>query len=124
MIVPPTPSRLLPRSETQGLTAGAVQPPGSTGHNLVVVNDQGDDSYSSFTEEDILNNLIHLDADTEEQMLIQKGGNGIPIVVCPTASGLIVYVDAYMHTGWRPATSAPSHCPRTFRTKMPSARSR
>ncbi|KAI0730314.1 NIF-domain-containing protein [Fomitopsis betulina] len=80
VIVPPTPSRLLPRSETQGLTAGAVQPPGSTGHNLVVVNDQGDDSDSSFTEEDILNNLIHLDADTEEQMLIQKGGNGIPIV--------------------------------------------
>ncbi|TFY65235.1 hypothetical protein EVJ58_g2114 [Rhodofomes roseus] len=79
VIVPPTPSRLLPRSETHGVTAGAVQPPGSTGHDLVVANDQGDDSDSSFTEEDALN-LIHIDADTEEQMLIQKGGNGIPIV--------------------------------------------
>ena len=85
MIVPPTPSRLLPRSETQGVTAGAVQPPGSTGHDLVIANDQGDDSDSSFTEEDVLNNLIHLDADAEEQMLIQKGGNGIPIVVSSVA---------------------------------------
>ncbi|KZT66354.1 NIF-domain-containing protein [Daedalea quercina L-15889] len=80
VIVPPTPSRLLPRSETQGVTAGAVQPPGSTGHDVVVTNDQCDDSDSSFTEEDVLNNMIHLDADTEEQMLMQKGGNGIPIV--------------------------------------------
>ncbi|EPT04544.1 hypothetical protein FOMPIDRAFT_1013914 [Fomitopsis schrenkii] len=80
VIVPPTPSRLLPRSETQGVTAGAVQPPGSTGHDLVIANDQGDDSDSSFTEEDVLSNLIHIDADTEEQMLIQKGGNGIPTV--------------------------------------------
>ena len=97
MIVPPTPSRLLPRSETQGVTAGAVQPPGSTGHDLVIANDQGDDSDSSCTEEDVLNSFIHLDADTEEQMLIQKGGNGIPVVVCPAGFVSMIEIDSIMH---------------------------
>lgn len=85
VIVPPAPSRLLPVSETDGLTSGAVQPPGSTGHDITVEGrpissrDSGDESESSFTEEDVLRDLIHVDSDAEEQMLIRKGGIGIPL---------------------------------------------
>ncbi len=88
IIVPPTPTnQLLPLSETDGLTSGAVQPPGSTGENLThshhyekrVARD-GDDSDSSFTDEGNLHEMITInDVEDEEQRLIRSGGTGIPI---------------------------------------------
>ncbi|KAI0769752.1 NIF-domain-containing protein [Trametes elegans] len=88
IIVPPTPTKqLLPLSETDGLTSGAVQPPGSTGEKPVqpivthrVAREAGDDSDSSFTEEETFQQLIAVDgAEDDEQRLIRSGGSGIPI---------------------------------------------
>ncbi|KAI0675170.1 NIF-domain-containing protein [Trametes maxima] len=88
IIVPPTPTKqLLPLSETDGLTSGAVQPPGSTGEDVShshllrhrVARDSGDESDGSFTEEANFNELITVDeVEDEEQRLIRQGGNGIP----------------------------------------------
>ncbi|KAI0630230.1 NIF-domain-containing protein [Trametes polyzona] len=88
VIVPPTPTKqLLPLDETDGLTSGAVQPPGSTGENLShsilhhqrVARDSGDESDSSFTEEGNFQELITVDeVEDEEQRLIRLGGAGIP----------------------------------------------
>ncbi|KAI1795714.1 NIF-domain-containing protein [Ganoderma leucocontextum] len=91
VIVPPTPTKqLLPLSETDGLTSGAVQPPGSTGENLnhtpttlydkSHVHDASDDSDSSFSDEGDFNEAILINqAEDEEQRLIRSGGTGIPI---------------------------------------------
>ncbi|KAI0744186.1 NIF-domain-containing protein [Daedaleopsis nitida] len=89
VIVPPTPTKqLLPLSETDGLTSGAVQPPGSTGENLThphhfekrVSRDVGEDSDSSFTDEGNFHEMITIDeVEDEEQRLIRLGGTGIPI---------------------------------------------
>ncbi|KAH9847175.1 NIF-domain-containing protein [Lenzites betulinus] len=88
VIVPPTPTKqLLPLSETDGLTSGAVQPPGSTGENLShaaphhhrVARDSGDESDGSFTDDGNVHDLIAVDdVEDEEQRLIRLGGNGIP----------------------------------------------
>ena len=91
IIIPPTPTKqLLPLSETDGLTSGAVQPPGSTGENLnhtptilydkSHVHDASDDSDSSFSDEGEFNEAILINqAEDEEQRLIKSGGAGIPI---------------------------------------------
>ncbi|KAI0355599.1 NIF-domain-containing protein [Trametes cingulata] len=91
IIVPPTPTKqLLPLSETDGLTSGAVQPPGSTGENLThsVLHPHrpardsgsgGEDSDSSFTDDAHFHELITVDeVEDEEQRLIRLGGTGIP----------------------------------------------
>ncbi|KAI0329686.1 NIF-domain-containing protein [Cubamyces sp. BRFM 1775] len=90
VIVPPTPTKqLLPLSETDGLTSGAVQPPGSTGENIspsflhqqrAHARESGDDSdSSSFTDEGHAHELITVDeVEDEEQRLIRMGGTGIP----------------------------------------------
>ncbi|KAL6305218.1 HAD-like domain-containing protein [Sparassis latifolia] len=94
-VVPPTPvetsdvviapKQLLPHSETDGLTSGAVQPPGSTGHDVTHelhphVKDSGDESDSSMSEDEVSQDLIHVEEfDDEEQRLIRQGGAGIPI---------------------------------------------
>ena len=91
VIIPPTPTKqLLPLSETDGLTSGAVQPPGSTGENLnhtpttlydkSHVHDASDDSDSSFSDEGEFNEAILINqAEDDEQRLIKSGGTGIPI---------------------------------------------
>ncbi|KAL1942123.1 hypothetical protein VTO73DRAFT_6653 [Trametes versicolor] len=87
IVVPPTPThQLLPLSETDGLTSGAVQPPGSTGENLShsvlhhrVARDSGEESDSSFTDDGNFHELITVDeVEDEEQRLIRLGGSGIP----------------------------------------------
>ncbi|CDO75660.1 hypothetical protein BN946_scf184941.g13 [Trametes cinnabarina] len=87
VIVPPTPTKqLLPLSETDGLTSGAVQPPGSTGENLShsllqqwQLHEPGDESDSSFTEDGHTHDLITVDeVEDDEQRLIRMGGTGIP----------------------------------------------
>ncbi|KAI8972241.1 NIF-domain-containing protein [Trametes punicea] len=87
VIVPPTPTKqLLPLSETDGLTSGAVQPPGSTGESLPHLlchprhaRDSGDESDGSFTEDGHAHESITVDeVEDEEQRLIRSGGTGIP----------------------------------------------
>jgi RNA polymerase II subunit A small phosphatase-like protein len=95
---PPTPTpqpqpQLLPLSETEGVTSGAVQPPGSTGDNSPTHQEkpnardstvpsngtgEGDDSEgTSFTEDEDIDGLD--DLEDEEEKLIMDGGAGIPI---------------------------------------------
>ncbi|KAJ3479118.1 hypothetical protein NLI96_g9281 [Meripilus lineatus] len=86
IVVPPTPTRqLLPLSETDGLTSGAVQPPGSTGEETkqeivqVVVGDSGEESDGSYSEDEVFTVGLRVeDLEDEEQRLIKQGGTGIP----------------------------------------------
>ncbi|EMD37278.1 hypothetical protein CERSUDRAFT_49651 [Gelatoporia subvermispora B] len=84
VVVPPTPTKqLLPLEETDGVTSGAVQPPGSTGEEIVHshghTHDSGDDSDGSYSDDAILNEFIAISDEEEEQRLIKRGGAGIPI---------------------------------------------
>lgn len=77
-VIPPTPkgSHLLPVDETEGVTSGAVQPPGSTAHPDKEESDRGtftDDEFHDAKDEE-----EHIDA--EEMRLIMNAGSGIPIV--------------------------------------------
>jgi carboxy-terminal domain RNA polymerase II polypeptide A small phosphatase len=87
VILPPTPTKqLLPLAETEGLTSGAVQPPGSTGepvghdHSRThTLRDSGDESEgTSFTEEEDETHAMD-EVEDEEDRLIMNGGAGIPI---------------------------------------------
>ncbi|KIM45039.1 hypothetical protein M413DRAFT_327646 [Hebeloma cylindrosporum] len=82
VVLPPTPTtQLLPPDETEGMTSGAVQPPGSKGdsplhekvhHTPTHTNGDGDESETSYEEE--------LDEpEDEEDRLILNGGAGIPM---------------------------------------------
>lgn len=90
VILPPTPTtpQKLPVSETEGMTSGAVVPPGSTGvnhspthsrhSNVPSTADESDGT--SFTEEEELDEVNNLDeVEDEEDRLIMNGGAGIPI---------------------------------------------
>ncbi|KAL0956270.1 hypothetical protein HGRIS_002428 [Hohenbuehelia grisea] len=95
VLLPPTPTTLLrPEEETEGVTSGAVQPPGSTGENNVsaeqqhphdtraVVNGSGDGEESLSTssdEEDDVEDGRNAEVEDEEDRLIMNGGAGIPI---------------------------------------------
>lgn len=78
VVIPPTPtkgSHLLPVDETEGVTSGAVQPPGSLAHTERDETDAGnftDDEFHDAKEDD--------DIDAEEMRLIMNAGSGIPIV--------------------------------------------
>ncbi|KAF7976847.1 hypothetical protein HWV62_5552 [Athelia sp. TMB] len=84
-VVPPTPTtQLLPQSETEGVTSGAVQPPGSTGDVVVAepspthqTHESEESDGTSYTEDDDLDD--HLDDEDDEHRLIMNGGAGIPI---------------------------------------------
>lgn len=84
VVVPPTPSaQLLPLSETDGLTAGAVQPPGSTGREHrqeVRVSISDSDTHTERSSLQFDDEPPVLDEwEDDEQRLIRQGGNGIPI---------------------------------------------
>ncbi|TFY72138.1 hypothetical protein EVG20_g878 [Dentipellis fragilis] len=83
VIVPPTPTKLLPEAETEGVTSGAVQPPGSTGEEVAGVRAEssGDESDgTSFTEEEEGEDGAGVEeVEDEEDRLIMSGGAGIPI---------------------------------------------
>ncbi|KAJ3785701.1 NIF-domain-containing protein [Lentinula aff. detonsa] len=94
VILPPTPTnQLLPQAETEGMTSGAVVPPGSSGtvdskrsshYSTSRTNGAADgeesDGTSSFTDDDELEDVHHLDdIEDEEDRLISNGGAGIPI---------------------------------------------
>ncbi|KAI0771806.1 HAD-like domain-containing protein [Irpex lacteus] len=86
IVVPPTPTKqLLPLSETDGLTSGAVQPPGSTGeetkHEIVRVSvgEPGEDTDGSSEDEAFEDGQPVDDWEDDEQRLIRQGGSGIPL---------------------------------------------
>ena len=97
--VAPTPSRtLLPVADPEGVTSGAVQPPGSRGDDVVHTRthsqDSGDESdvATTFTEEDDPDENPLDDMEDEEEPLIMNGGVGIPIgpVSIPPSSSILV----------------------------------
>lgn len=70
VVLPPTPRHeLLPLDETEGVTSGAVQAPGSTGL-------EGEESEASVTDDE---RNRPLEDEDDEERLILNGGNGIPI---------------------------------------------
>ncbi|KAJ7647393.1 NIF-domain-containing protein [Roridomyces roridus] len=80
VIVPPPPStHLLPEDETDGLTSGAVQPPGSTGDLIIRTHtrDSEESEGTSFTDDE--GDDRALDEQAREELLIRNGGSGIPI---------------------------------------------
>ncbi|KAJ3484141.1 hypothetical protein NLI96_g5831 [Meripilus lineatus] len=76
VVVPPTPTKsLLPREETEGMTSGAVQAPGSTGDDS-----PHEQRHATFTEDEEMEEGTPIDeAEDEEERLILNGGAGIPI---------------------------------------------
>lgn len=121
LVTPHTP-QLLPLSETEGVTSGAVQPPGSTGDSPVSLHEksipqdspvpangtaEGDDSEgTSFTEDEDMDGLD--DLEDEEEKLIMDGGAGIPIG--PVCSILyIILRSSPSPLGWHPKTLITSH---------------
>lgn len=96
-VSPPTPTGILPDSETAGLTSGAVQAPGSTGESSIVLHEHnrnvsrdsappsthgdGDETDGSdFTDDDDLDDEHDMDdVDDDEDRIIMNGGAGIPI---------------------------------------------
>lgn len=78
VVIPPTPSKashLLPVDETEGVTSGAVQPPGGTAHPEKDETDRG-----TFTDDDFHDAKEEDDIDAEEMRLVMNAGSGIPIV--------------------------------------------
>ncbi|KAF7298243.1 FCP1-like proteiny domain-containing protein [Mycena chlorophos] len=78
IIVQPPPSvHLLPADETDGLTSGAVQPPGSTGDAIARTHTRDSSEESdgtSFTDDE----AAVFDEQAHEDRLIRNGGAGIP----------------------------------------------
>ncbi|KAJ7733737.1 HAD-like domain-containing protein [Mycena maculata] len=87
LMAPPTPVSLLPPAETEGVTSGAVQPPGSTGESVLhhpekrdsIIPANDDESDTSFTDDEDMEDVNIDDAQEEEDRLILNGGAGIPI---------------------------------------------
>ncbi|KAH9485320.1 hypothetical protein JR316_0002228 [Psilocybe cubensis] len=74
VVPPPVSASLLPDDETDGMTSGAVQPPGSLGTPLT--HDSSDDSDRTTIDDDI----HHVFDDHDDELrLIKAGGSGIPI---------------------------------------------
>jgi len=88
VLVPPTPTKVIPESETGGVTSSAVVPPGSTAEEVVQLRahqgheqSSGDESDgTSFTEEEEVEDVQAMEeAEDDEDRLILSGGAGIPI---------------------------------------------
>lgn len=132
IVVPPTPSHVLPFSETDGLTSGAVQPPGSTGeetkHEIVRVSvgESGEDTDGS-TEDEAFEDGQQVDEwEDDEQRLIRLGGSGIPLG--PVSLQPPVFIrHAFTHplpSGRCPSTSAPCNICQTPGQEMSCPRLR
>lgn len=85
MVIIPPPNHLLPESETDGVTSGAVQPPGSSGEaalhaghsHIHTSGNESDDTGASDDEYEDAHNME--DIEDDEERLIRQGGVGIPI---------------------------------------------
>jgi hypothetical protein len=77
VVIPPTPkgSHLLPVDETEGVTSGAVQPPGALAHTEREETDAG-----NFTDDEFHDAKEEEDIDAEEMRLVMNAGSGIPVV--------------------------------------------
>ncbi|KAF7321330.1 FCP1-like proteiny domain-containing protein [Mycena kentingensis (nom. inval.)] len=82
VVAPPPSAHLLPPEETDGLTSGAVQPPGSTGDSGIARTHTRDSSEesdgTSFTDDDADERRV-FDEQANEERLIRNGGAGIPV---------------------------------------------
>lgn len=79
VVLPPVSATLLPEDETDGMTSGAVQPPGSHGTEISHTHshDSSEDSdHTSFTDDE---NEYQKHEEDEEKRLMKSGGSGIPI---------------------------------------------
>jgi len=90
VVTPPVSASLLPEDETDGMTSGAVQPPGSSGTEIVHTHshDSDDSDHTSYTDDD--HDLPH--EDDEEVRLIKSGGSGIPIGLVRTISSFLLSI--------------------------------
>lgn len=81
IVQPPPSAHLLPEDETDGLTSGAVQPPGSTGDLIARTHtrDSSEDSDGTSFTDDEGDDRRALDEQAQEERLIKNGGSGIPI---------------------------------------------
>ncbi|KAG9039734.1 hypothetical protein FRB95_007161 [Tulasnella sp. JGI-2019a] len=80
IVIPPSPhSHLLPREETEGVTSGAVQPPGGTGADVSITDENEGDVADNEGGQGLNPDLDVDDEDDEELRLIEAGGTGIPI---------------------------------------------
>ncbi|KAG6820982.1 hypothetical protein H0H93_008611 [Arthromyces matolae] len=80
IVTPPPSSHLLPQEETDGLTSGAVQPPGSTGSSIDIVRpSSGDESDATTYTDDDDQPDVSMHNDDEDDALVKKGGNGITV---------------------------------------------
>lgn len=83
VIIPP-PNHLLPESETEGVTSGAVQAPGSTGEEALHaehshIHTSGNESDETGVSDDEYEDAHNMeDIEDEEDRLIRQGGAGIP----------------------------------------------
>ncbi|KAJ6586857.1 protein phosphatase [Mycena vulgaris] len=100
IIVPPPPSsHLLPEDETDGLTSGAVQPPGSTGELIARTHtrDSSEDSDGTSFTDDEGDDRRAMDEQAQEERLIKNGGSGIPIGPPIPQPDFIVPVEIEFH---------------------------
>ena len=105
IVTPPVSASLLPEDETDGMTSGAVQPPGSSGTEIVHTHshDSDDSDHTNYTDDD--HDLPH--EDDEEVRLIKSGGSGIPIGPVRTISSFLQF--SQFLVGWRPKTTFAPH---------------
>ena len=80
VVLPPVSATLLPEDETDGMTSGAVQPPGSSGTTEMFhtptsnfAHDSDSDRTTYSEDEQVQDEL------DEEERLIRNGGSGIPV---------------------------------------------
>jgi len=83
VIIPPS-KQLLPESETEGVTSGAVQPPGSTGEenlhdHTMHGHPSGNETDDTGGDEEYQDANNMEDMEDDEDRLIRQGGAGIPI---------------------------------------------
>ena len=120
IIVPPTPTKVVPESETGGVTSSAVVPPGSTAEEVAHLralhaheSSSGDESDgTSFTEDEEVEDAPGIDeVEDDEDRLILSGGAGIPI---GPVSDIVATrrLDLIVPKGWSPTTAlAPTRPP-------------
>ena len=118
VVVPPTPTKqLLPLSETDGLTSGAVQPPGSTGEesrsDYVVSSEPGEESDGSYSDDEVFTAALRAEElEDEEQRLIKQGGTGIPIGPVSSFRAPRLQTLPDLPAGWKTEAFATSHNPK------------
>lgn len=98
IVVPPTPTKVIPESETGGVTSSAVVPPGSTAEEVAHLRahqahepSSGDESDgTSFTEDEEVEDVHGAEeAEDDEDRLILSGGAGIPIGSVSASTSLL-----------------------------------